>query len=231
MSVTSERTSNPIPRTEAPSASVTERAYGWADAIAFVAVLNLLVIVFTLAGGVVLGIAPAFSAAATACRSRLRGEARGLVRTFATAWRQNFWSATALQAPGWLVLAILAVNLLAFRGRAGLPLWIALIAATAIAAIYHVLLVVMDAHYELARRDCRRLAGLFLLRFPASWLLLAATTVLVGALTAWVPGLLPTVSIGAWLYLCTALCLSFFAANDHHTPTDSPRNLNERNLA
>jgi hypothetical protein len=30
------------------------------------------------------------------------------------------------------------------------------------------------------------------------------------------------VSIGAWTYLCTALCLSFYAANDRNLQTPHP---------
>ncbi len=200
----------------------TERWYGWADAIGYVAVLNVLILVFTLAGGVVLGFAPAVAAAVTCSRGRIRGEAQPLLRTFASAWREQLRRANLLEAPGWLLLAILGLNLTAFWGEPGsTALVVALVAAAALTVTHQLLVITMDAHYTLRARDCLRLAFAFALRFPGVPLLLAATTTLVAAVTAWLPGLLPTVSIGVWLYLCTALCLSFFAANDRQVEADS----------
>jgi uncharacterized membrane protein YesL len=81
-----------------------------------------------------------------------------------------------------------------------------------------VLVLTMDAHYELGRARCVRLSWEFLIRFPGVPLLLIATTALVIAITAFVPGLLPVLSIGVWVHLCTAQCLSFYAANDRNLP-------------
>ncbi|TDE89169.1 DUF624 domain-containing protein [Occultella glacieicola] len=203
---------------EAPTtvaAGRTERWYGWADAVGFVAVLNVLVLAFTVAGGVVLGFAPALAAAVAVSRARIRGESQPLLRTFASAWRGQLRRANLLQAPGWLLLLVLALNLSAFWGEpGGTALVVALTVAAGLTLTHQVLVITMDAHYDLRARDCLRLALAFALRFPGVPLLLAATTALVAAVTAWLPGLLPTVSVGVWIYLCTALCLSFFAAND-----------------
>ncbi|WP_335985529.1 DUF624 domain-containing protein [Glycomyces sp. MUSA5-2] len=202
-------------RPSAAGGSRTERWYGRLDAIAYVGALNLLVIAFTLAGGIVLGWAPALAAAAACSRIRLRGDSQHLLRAFASRWRRRFVHANLLAAPSALALAALGWNLAAAESP-----WLraALVAALALVVAHLLLAIAMDAHYELRRGRCLRLAWEFLLRFPGAPLLLAATTALVGAVTALVPGLLPVLSVGVWIHLCTALCLSFFAANDRSLP-------------
>ncbi|SDE16460.1 DUF624 domain-containing protein [Glycomyces harbinensis] len=199
--------------------SRVERWYGRLDAIAYVGLLNLLVIAFSLAGGIVLGWAPALSAATSCSRARLRGEAQKPLRAFATQWRRRFLHANLLAAPSAAALACLGVSLAALSGRPGTGgLQIALAAAAAVCLAHLVLALTMDAHYDLRRAQCIRLAWAFLVRFPGAPLLLIATTALVAAITGFVPGLLPVLSIGVWVHLCTALCLSFYAANDRNLP-------------
>ncbi|WP_157975064.1 DUF624 domain-containing protein [Glycomyces dulcitolivorans] len=195
--------------------SRTERWYGRLDAVTYVGALNLLVVAFTLAGGIVLGWAPALAAAAACSRTRLRGDTQQLLRAFASRWRRQFVHANLLAAPSGLVLAVLGWNLAAAEAR---WLQVALVAAVALCLAHLLLAVTMDAHYELRRGRCLRLAWEFGLRFPGAPLLLIATTALIGAITAFVPGLAPVLSVGVWIHLCTALCLSFFAANDRNLP-------------
>ena len=197
-----------------------ERWYGWFDGLAFVGLLNLLVIAFSIAGGIVFGWAPALAAATTCSRSRLRGDDQRLVRAFAAQWRRQLVRANLLAAPSAAALVCLGVSLAALHGRPGSG-WLeaALVAATAVCLAHLVLVLTMDSHYELRRAQCIRLAWAFLVRFPGAPLLLIATTALVVAITAFIPGLLPVLSIGAWTYLCTALCLSFYAANDRNLAT------------
>lgn len=199
--------------------SRVERWYGWADAVAFVGMLNLLVITFSLAGGIVLGWAPALAAATSCSRTRLRGDAQQLMRAFATRWRGQFVHANLLAAPSAAALLCLGVSLFALTGSPGTAgLTAALVAAAAVCVTHLVLVLTMDAHYELRRTQCMRLAWAFMVRFPGAPLLLAATTALAVAITAFVPGLAPVLSIGVWVHLCTALCLSFYAANDRNLP-------------
>ncbi|HEY1093456.1 MAG TPA: DUF624 domain-containing protein [Glycomyces sp.] len=192
-----------------------ERWYGWADAAMYVGLLNLLVLAFTLAGGVVLGWAPALAAATACSRTRLRGDSQPLVRAFATRWRRGFLHANLLAAPSAAALTGLGLGLLTTTGESRV-LQFGLWAAAAVCLAHLVLVLTMDAHYELRRVQCLRLAWAFLVRFPGAPLLLIATTALAVAVTAFVPGLLPVVAVGAWVHLCTALCLSFYAANDRN---------------
>ncbi|MCD0447294.1 DUF624 domain-containing protein [Glycomyces sp. A-F 0318] len=205
------------PAAPARDGSRVERWYGRLDAVAFVGMLNLLVIAFTLAGGIVLGWAPALAAATACSRTRLRGDTQRLVRAFAAQWRRRFAHANLLAVPSGAALASFAVSLTALSGRPGTgALQAALAAAAAVCLAHLVLALAMDAHYELRRARCLRLSWAFLVRFPGAPLLLIATTALITAVTAFVPGLLPVLSIGVWVHLCTALCLSFYAANDRN---------------
>jgi uncharacterized membrane protein YesL len=192
-----------------------ERWYGWADAAMYIGLLNLLVIAFSLAGGIVLGWAPALAAATSRSRTRLRGYSQQLVRAFATRWRRDFLHANLLTAPSAAALTGLGLGLLTATGGSR-ALQFGLWAAAAVCLAHLVLVLTMDAHYELRRVQCIRLAWAFLVRFPGAPLLLIATTALAAAVTAFIPGLLPVVAIGAWVHLCTALCLSFYAANDRN---------------
>jgi uncharacterized membrane protein YesL len=198
-----------------PGTRRTERWYGVVDTITFVGLLNLLVLVFTLAGAVVAGWAPALAAATECSRTRLRGDTQPVVRRFAAAWRHQLVRANLLAAPPAVVLTLLGASLVTLAARPGwgwLTAW--LVAAAAVAASHLVLALTMDAHYDLRVGQTLRLAWSFLVRFPGAPLLLTATTALVVTATAFVPGLLPVITIGAWTYLCTALCLSFYAANE-----------------
>jgi uncharacterized membrane protein YesL len=208
-----------VPDRPVRDGSRTERWYGWLDAIAFTGMLNLLVIVFSLAGGIVAGWAPALSAATSCSRTRLRGDTQRLVRTFAARWRAGFVHANLLAAPSATALLCIGVSLASLSGRPGTgALRAALVAAAAVCLAHLVLALTMDAHYELRRARCIGLAWRFLVRFPGAPLLLIATTALIVAVTAFVPGLAPVLSIGVWVHLCTALCLSFYAANDRNLP-------------
>lgn len=200
-----------------------ERWYSVVDTIAHVGLLNLLVLAFTLAGGIVLGWAPALSAAVTVSRTRVRGGTEPVVRTFARRWVGGFGHANLLAAPSAVTLALLGTSFLTLRDSGHGALQVGIAVAAGLCLVHLVLVLTMDAHYDLRRRDCLRLAWAFLVRFPGAPLLLAATTALVVVASAFVPGLIPVISVGAWVYLCTALCLSFYAAND--------RNLHDAALA
>ncbi|WP_418275783.1 DUF624 domain-containing protein [Isoptericola jiangsuensis] len=204
------------------SARTMPRWYETVDTIVFAGVLNLLLIVFTLAGGVVLGWAPALAAAAACSRDRLRGRRVLPVRAFARAWARGFLHANLLTAPAAVTLALLATSHLALQGTAPALLVVGLAVVAALCVLHVLLTLTMDAHYDLRRRDCVRLAWAFMIRFPGAPLLLAATTALAVVVTAMVPGLLPVISLGAWVYLCTALSLSFYAANDRNVTATTP---------
>lgn len=199
------------------AATRLERWHGWADAVAYVGLLNLLILAFTIAGGVVFGWAPALAAAASCSRTRLRGDSQRLVRAFATRWRRGLLHANLLAAPSAAALTGLGFGLFTSADGSG-ALQFGLWTAAAVSLAHLVLVLTMDAHYELRRAECVRLAWVFLVRFPGAPLLLIATTALAAALCAFVPGLVPVVAVGAWVHLCTALCLSFYAANDRNLP-------------
>ena len=196
----------------APARS-TQRLVDFAELVTFVGVLNLLVMVTTLAGGVLLGWPAALAAAVACSRQRLIGDDRPVIRSFLTHWRQQFLRANLLQAPGNLLVLVLLVNHLALAGSQSV-LAAAIIAACAVVVVNQMIVVTMDAHYELGVGPCLYLATRFMIHSPGAPLLLSATLVMLLLAVLLLPGLLPVFAIGTAVHLCTGLCLSFFAAND-----------------
>ncbi|GAA4784542.1 DUF624 domain-containing protein [Microbacterium gilvum] len=188
----------------------TARLHDVADAVMFLGLLNALVIGGTVAGGVLLGWAPAVDAATALSRARLRGGgSSGQVRSFARIWREEFASANVRHAPGTAAIVVAAA------GFAAAPAAWPACAALATAGIAHSTLVAaMAAHYDLRPAPAIAKAWVFLLRFPGAALVVLCALAGVAAVTWIVPGLLPVLSLGAAVHLVTALALSFFAAND-----------------
>src|SRR5690606_31361393 len=102
----------------------------------------------TLAGGVVLGAAPASATVAALTRRRLRGEVFPVVREFARGWRLDFWRANAVVAPAMLVTLLLVLQGIA---PGPLPRPVAL-GGAAVAALVTTVVVPLYAHYSLPLR-------------------------------------------------------------------------------
>lgn len=203
--------------------STTASATGWAvrlhgacDHLFWVMTVNVLWYLFTLAGGIVLGAAPATVAAAELTRRRLRGESFPALRTFASAWRREFWRANAVFGPVALLLAILGVNAIGFAGADALGELPGILTLGAFVVVFALgaVGVPLYAHYDLPLRGYLVTTSRWMLRNLAHVLLvlLAATVVVTASLI--LPGLIPFVSVGAWLTISTALCVAFFTAND-----------------
>ncbi|MGF6823734.1 putative membrane protein YesL [Microbacterium sp. ZKA21] len=192
------------------------RAHAAFEWLWWVATVNLLWIVFAIAGGIVLGIAPASAAAAELTRRRLRGDGFAATRSFAAAWRREFWRANAALGPAFAITALLAASALGqyAAGSLGAPLGILTCAALALAFAVTAVAVPMFAHYDLGLRSYVPTAFRWVLRsLPHAVLLLLAAVVVVTA-SLILPGIIPFLSLGAWLTLSTALCIGFFTAND-----------------
>lgn len=192
------------------------RLHGACDWVLWVMTINVLWYLFTIAGAIVLGAAPATVAAAELTRRKLRGEAFSVFRTFAAAWRREFWRANGVFAPIVILLIILGLNAGAFAEAESLSTvpGIATAAAFVVTFALGAVAVPMYVHYDLPLRAYLLTASRWMIRNLAHvlLLLLAATLIVVASLV--VPGLIPFVSLGAWLTISTALCIAFFTAND-----------------
>lgn len=197
------------------------RLYDAADALAWIAGLNLLIVAFTLLGAVVVGLAPALVAAVTVSRARLRGDQQPLVRTFARTWRRELVGANVLLTPFVVLGTLLAVNLLALAPGNG-PLEWALVAALAVVVLAATFALTMSCHYEIPRSRSALLAVRYLLHdLPGASLVLAVTALAVVG-TWFVPGLAPVLTVGAWVYAVTAISLSLFTRNDELVAAEPP---------
>lgn len=209
------------------SGSWALRVHAACDWLFWVMTVNALWYLFTLAGGIVLGAAPATVAAAELTRRRLRGEAFPAVRTFAAAWKREFLRANAVLAPVLVIITILTINAIGFTGAGtlgqapGIATLIALVLAVALLAV----VVPLYVHYDLPLHAYLLTASRWMLRNLAPVLLLVLAVVVVVTASLILPGIIPFLSLGAWLTIDTALCLGFFAANDRQlaaaTATDT----------
>jgi uncharacterized membrane protein YesL len=192
-------------------------AYHACDLVCWVAALNLLWIGCTLLGGGLLGAAPATVAAHTLARRRIRGETVPAVREFWRVWRAEFVRANVLLLPAGVVGGLLWLNWLRFGAAAdaaGTAVAGVVLLAVGLTVAWYAVLVPLYVHYDLPLRAYPLVASRFVLANPGPAALLLVVAVGIAAVTAAVPGLLPFLSVGAWVHLDTALCLSFFDRND-----------------
>ncbi|WP_226899350.1 YesL family protein [Nonomuraea phyllanthi] len=177
--------------------------------------LNLMWIVFTVLGGVVLGWGPATVAAYAMARRHARGESIHWL-DFWTVYRREFVRASLLVLPVALVATVLAGNYLYLSALGPEPgaLRIATYAALLVLAAVGVYIGPLYAHYELPLWAYLPKASLLALTRPASTVLLLFALSAIAYVTATVPLLAPIISVGAWIYLNTWLCLRFFEENE-----------------
>ncbi|WP_197517555.1 DUF624 domain-containing protein [Microbacterium karelineae] len=197
----------------APRATWALRAHAACEWVLWALTMNALWWLFTLAGAVVLGAAPATIAAATLTRRQLRGEKVRALRDFAAVWRAELLLANALLLPLLIPGALLAVTASALLATAG-PLGpVSLAAAVLVAAICHIV-IPMYVSYDLPLRAYVMTAMRWGVANLAQVLVaLAGTALVVGASLA-IPGIVPFLSIGAVIVIDTALGCAFFHANE-----------------
>jgi uncharacterized membrane protein YesL len=193
------------------------RAYTFFDTLLWIACLNMLWIVFTLLGGVVLGAGPSTAAAHILIREKVQGNAVPLMRRYAKEYFKNFGKGNALGVPVLVVAAALALNWGYFSAGWDLGSQVAsaaILLAVLFAAGTLCYLFPLFARYELtipqyflmsSRFAMRHLAGTVILLFVTAAALFACRSL---------PGLVPFFGFGAWLYATGWLCDRFFAAND-----------------
>ncbi|WP_460798601.1 DUF624 domain-containing protein [Microbacterium sp. GXF0217] len=178
--------------------------------------MNLLWLVFAVAGGVIAGATTSAVAATELTRRRLRGGSFPVFREYARAWRRCFRRANVGLTPVAAFKILLAVSAVGqFSARAlhaplGIATSVALILTFGVTAIGTAML----AHYELPAGALVKAASRWAWhRFP-DLLLLVSAAALVFAVSLLVPGVVPFLSVGSWITVSTALCIGFFQANE-----------------
>ncbi|WP_350275200.1 DUF624 domain-containing protein [Kribbella sp. HUAS MG21] len=190
------------------------KLYDAADEVLWAIKLNALWMLFTLLGGIALGIGPATLAAYSLARRRSSDESFHAFTAFRTAFRQEFRRGTLVVLPLVAAAVVLVGNYLYFAAvGAALPRLASLVALVALGLISAYALP-MAVHYDLGVRTLLPKASLIALARPASSLVLLFVAVSIGYLSAKLPVLGIVLAGGAWIRLDTWLCLRFFAENE-----------------
>jgi uncharacterized membrane protein YesL len=190
------------------------KLYGVADEVLWTIKLNALWLLFTLLGGVALGVGPATLAAYSLARRRTSDESFHALPAFRTEFRREFRRGSFLVLPLVATAVVLAGNYLYFAALgAALPRLASLAALVALGLIAGYALP-MAVHYDLGLRTLLPKASLLALARPASSLVLLFVAVSIAYLSVRFPVLGIVLAGGAWIRLDTWLCLRFFAEND-----------------
>jgi uncharacterized membrane protein YesL len=195
--------------------TVTNRLQQGFDVLYWVLTVNVLFWIFALAGGLILGVAPAIIAGAELTRRRSEGRLFPVLRTFAGVWRREFWRANALLAPFGIVGAMLVIDLAWFRasGSAGATEALAT-AALVIVATLASLTSGLYVTYDMPFRAYILRAARWSLGNIPHVLLLGLTIVLICGATYALPGILPFLTAGALVVVPAQLCAAFFRSNE-----------------
>lgn len=204
------------------STSTTFWALRISESVQWVARVNFAWIVLTLLGGVVFGFAPAAFATAAACRERLRTGHDARLREFVGLWRRDFWRANGLLLPVVVVDGLLATALTLAVQTGSILIALPSGAVVLVAVLATVLLPSLYSHYDIPLVRYVPTATRFVLSNPVSMVLLALSCAAIAFVSALVAALIVFVSIGAWMQFSSALCLSFFHANDRRLDAADP---------
>jgi uncharacterized membrane protein YesL len=192
------------------------RLYNAADEVVWAIKLNALWIVFTLLGGVALGIGPATVAAYSLARRRCLGESFHALPAFWATFKREFGRGSLLVLPLAGIASVLFTNYLYFAslGSRGSAARLASFVALLVLVIIGAYLLPMAVHYDLRARDLLPKASLVALTRPAASLLLLFVFVSVAYVAQSFPVLGAVLATGGWIQLNTWLCLRFFAENE-----------------
>ena len=192
------------------------RAHAVFDWVWWMAYVNALWWVFAVAGGVVFGIVPSSTAVADLTRRRLRGEVFPVARSFAAAWRRDLRTSNLALGAGFLVTGMLAVGVAGqlAAGAIGSVLGVSTVVALAAAFVITAVSVPLYVHYELPLSAYLLTASRWAMRNVLHVVLLLLGAVAIAGVGSILPGVVPFLTVGAWLTLSTVLCIAFFTAND-----------------
>lgn len=191
------------------------KLYQATDEVLWTVKLNAVWALFSLAGGILLGIGPATSAACELSRRRASGESFQLWPAFAGAFRRQFVRGSLLLIPPLAVAALLFGNYLYFMALgpvASVPRLVTFAALFALVPIVSFLLP-LSVHYDLRVRACLIKASLLAITRPASSVVLLFTFLAVVYVAQTFPFLGLVLAVGGWIRLDTWLCLRFFEEN------------------
>lgn len=214
---TDARAYNTAPRgpSSAPSLSHVTRVVDALGVVVVAMQLNVLWLLGTLAGLVILGAAPSAVAMATVVRRQMRGELPSLWPTFWSTWRQSFVTANLAHLPNVVLVVVAAANVAYFsRTTLAWLAWSAGLVVLGVMVLATLWIAPLVAHYHLLPWRYSIAAVRFVLLRPMpSVVLLLVGSAIVYASWRWAV-LVPVVSVGALSYTATWLGVRTFDDNE-----------------
>lgn len=192
-----------------------KKIYASAELIFYCLRINLCVLLGILMGGVLLGIGPGIQAGFHLAKLDIRKQGVPVLRTYLSYYKANFWRSNRIFGPILLIFGLPTIMVQLFVVTdltiKGLVLYIIS------QCILITVVMTMFAMYEFYEIPAKRYFG-FSLKFltyqPVGSLLGLLWFGICSTVTLLLPGLLPFVSIGIWIYGTMGLYLKFFEENE-----------------
>lgn len=203
------------------------RVMAWLRVAAALIVVNLLFVAGTIAGLVVLGLAPA-ALAATACLTRLRdgdGET-GLVREFVAVYRAEFWRGNLIGLPFGVIALLLAADtavLPALDGAAAVALAGFTWAVGGVSALVLACALTVAVRYDETAGAVLRYSAVLPFTSPLMSLVMLVSLTSVLVALALLPMLVPLVGIAVVLFVAGWIVDHRLAAIDPDHPRAGDR--------
>ncbi|TWT13297.1 YesL family protein [Planomicrobium sp. CPCC 101079] len=186
------------------------------------AYLNLLWIVFTLAGGILLGFFPSTTAMFAVSREWLRGNTdKPVFKTFWSHYRTDFWKSNRLGLVVAAVIALIALDIFYIQGSAELLSWtyVPLFAFMLLFVLFLFYLFPSFVHYDIKVRSVIKNSFLLMLINPINNALILLTLVPLYFLMSLVPAL--AVIFGGSLYAFITMWFALHAFTKASGQTES----------
>ncbi|PSL41647.1 putative membrane protein YesL [Planomicrobium soli] len=192
------------------------------------AYLNLLWVIFTLAGGILFGFFPSTTAMFAVSREWLRGNTdKPVFQTFWSYYRTDFWKSNRLGLFVAAIVFLIALDIFYIQGSAELLSWtyVPLFAFMLLFVLFLFYLFPSFAHYDIKVRNIIKNSFLLMLINPINNLLILLTLVPLYFLMSFVPAL--AVIFGGSLYAFITMWFAMHAFNKANKTSGQAEGLSE----
>ncbi|MEH7012700.1 YesL family protein [Neobacillus niacini] len=202
------------------------KIFHFAEKVMRIAQFQLLWVVFSLCGGVVLGIMPATAGLYTVLRKWMQGndEQQSYVKVYWAAFRKEFWKANVLGLILTIIGFLIYLNFSLIRLSQGVSYWLLLIFLFMLSILFFILLLYIFPVYVHLETKFRRYFSLSILigiAFPFHTLLMVIGYYVIYLLFINIPGLIPFFGISLFSTLSMWVSMKVFNSMEQTKESDS----------